>query len=83
MCEADGTPNGYSFISFKGTEYIIDWKVSGSPADHQMNIYVPRGIVAGSEDETLLMVDGVALKDATGGTTLSKSLIAGSAAERV
>jgi hypothetical protein len=53
----DGTPNGYSFISFKGTEYIIDWKVSGSPEDHQMNIYVPRGIVAGSEEETLLMVN--------------------------
>lgn len=53
----DGTPNGYSFISFKGTEYIIDWKVSGSPESHQMNIYVPRGIVAQSEEETLLMVN--------------------------
>jgi hypothetical protein len=46
----DGTPNGYAFISFKGTEYIIDWKVAGSPEDHRMNIYIPRGIVAGSAD---------------------------------
>jgi hypothetical protein len=53
----DGTPNGYSFITFKGTEYIIDWKVAGSPADHQMNIYVPRGIKAGSSDTTLLTVN--------------------------
>ena len=53
----DGTPNGYSFISFKGTEYIIDWKVAGSPADHQMNIHVPRGIVAKSNNETLLTVN--------------------------
>ena len=53
----DGTPNGYSFISFKGAEYIIDWKVASSPADHRMNIYVPRGIVAGSSDTTLLTVN--------------------------
>ncbi|MCF8227229.1 MAG: calcineurin-like phosphoesterase C-terminal domain-containing protein [Bacteroidales bacterium] len=53
----DGTPNGYSFISFKGTDYIIDWKVAGSPSDHQMNIHVPRGIVAGSPDTVLLTVN--------------------------
>lgn len=53
----DGTPNGYSFISFNGAKYIIDWKVAGSPADHQMNIHVPRGIVANSPDTTLLSVN--------------------------
>lgn len=53
----DGTPNGYSFISFKGTEYVIDWKVAGSPADHQMNIHVPRGIVSKSADTTRLTVN--------------------------
>jgi hypothetical protein len=53
----DGTPNGYSFITFNGTEYIIDWKVAGSPTDHQMNIHVPRGIQAGSADTTLLTVN--------------------------
>ncbi|MCE7995217.1 MAG: metallophosphoesterase [Roseivirga sp.] len=53
----DGTPNGYSFITFKGAEYIIDWKVAGSLTDHKMNIHVPRGIVANSADTTLLTVN--------------------------
>ncbi len=53
----DGTPNGYSFITFNGTEYIIDWKVAGSPADHQMNIHLPRGIVADKLDTVLLTVN--------------------------
>ncbi|MEO1022185.1 MAG: calcineurin-like phosphoesterase C-terminal domain-containing protein [Bacteroidota bacterium] len=53
----DGTPNGYSFISFNGTEYIIDWKVAGSPESHRMNIHVPRGIVSNSPDTTLLTVN--------------------------
>ena len=53
----DGTPNGYSFITFKGSKYIIDWKVAGSPEDHRMNIHVPRGIVANTADTTLLTVN--------------------------
>ena len=53
----DGTPNGYSFISFNGVEYVIDWKVAGSTGDHQMNIHVPRGIVSQSADTTLLTVN--------------------------
>ncbi len=53
----DGTPNGYSFISFKGTEYIIDWKAAGSPQEHRMNIHLPRGIVAGSLDSVQLTVN--------------------------
>lgn len=53
----DGTPNGYSFITFNGTEYIIDWKVAGSPADHQMNIHIPREIIANELDTVLLNVN--------------------------
>ena len=53
----DGTPNGYAFISFNGTDYIIDWKVAGSPANHQMNIHLPRGIVANSTETVLLNVN--------------------------
>jgi hypothetical protein len=53
----DGTPNGYSIIKFKGTEYIIDWKVAGSSEDHQMNIHTPRGIKKNSGDTTLLTVN--------------------------
>ncbi len=53
----DGTPNGYSFITFNGAEYVIDWKVAGSPADHQMNIHLPRGIAANTLDTVLLSVN--------------------------
>ncbi len=53
----DGTPNGYSFITFNGTEYIIDWKVEGSPETHRMNIHIPQGIVANSESTALLTVN--------------------------
>ncbi len=53
----DGTPNGYSIIQFNGVEYIIDWKVAGSPADHQMNIHTPRRIVAGSGTDPKLTVN--------------------------
>ncbi len=53
----DGTPNGYSIIRFNGVEYVIDWKVAGSPADHQMNIHTPRRIVAGSDEDPRLTVN--------------------------
>ncbi len=53
----DGTPNGYSFITFNGNNYVIDWKVAGSPDDHQMNIHVPRGIQANAMDTVLLTVN--------------------------
>lgn len=53
----DGTPNGYSIIHFKGTEYVIDWKVAGSPHDYQMSIYTPRGVEKGSSDSVPLMVN--------------------------
>jgi hypothetical protein len=53
----DGTPNGYSIIHFKGTQYIIDWKVAGSPEDYQMNIHTPRGIEKGSMDTVPLIVN--------------------------
>ncbi len=53
----DGTPNGYSFITFNGTDYVIDWKVAGSPAGHRMNIHRPRSIVANQLDTVLLTVN--------------------------
>jgi hypothetical protein len=38
---ADGAPNGYSIISFDGTDYTIDYKVARRPASYQMNIEAP------------------------------------------
>ncbi len=40
----DGTPNGYAFVTFDGTDYVIDYKVAGRPASYRMNIHSPRQI---------------------------------------
>jgi len=44
---ADGTPKGYSFISFDGNDYTIDYKVVGEPEEHQIGIYAPKVTAAG------------------------------------
>jgi hypothetical protein len=38
---ACGAPNGYSFITFDGHEYKLDFKAAGRSADYQMNISAP------------------------------------------
>ena len=38
----DGTPQGYVFLNIKGNQYDVDYKVAGSAADYQMNIYAPK-----------------------------------------
>ncbi len=53
----DGTPNGYAFITFTGSEYSIDWKVAGSPDSHRMNIHLPRDIYAQSAGRVNLTVN--------------------------
>ena len=37
----DGTPNGYSIITFDKMKYSVRWKVARRPADYQMQIYAP------------------------------------------
>lgn len=44
---SDGTPKGYGFINFDGNEYVIDYKVVGEPATHQIGIYAPKVTAAG------------------------------------
>lgn len=38
----DGTPQGYAFLNIRGNKYDLDYKVAGSDASHQMNIYAPK-----------------------------------------
>lgn len=38
---SDGAPNGYSIISFDGTDYKLDFKAAGRPADYQLEITAP------------------------------------------
>lgn len=43
---ADGVPNGYSFITFDGTDYDVEYRAARRPADCQMNVWLPAGIKA-------------------------------------
>jgi len=53
----DGTPNGYSYITFNGTNYIIDWKVSGKSENYRMNIHTPRGVSEEASASTNISVN--------------------------
>ncbi|MCR9295161.1 MAG: calcineurin-like phosphoesterase family protein [bacterium] len=41
---SDGGPNGYSILTFNGHEYDLEFHAARRPADHQMNIYLPKEI---------------------------------------
>ncbi|WKN32169.1 calcineurin-like phosphoesterase family protein [Porifericola rhodea] len=38
----DGTPKGYAFITFKGNQYELDYKVVGEDKDYRMRIFAPK-----------------------------------------
>lgn len=38
----DGTPQGYNILTFKGNQYLFDYKVIGEDADHKMRIHGPK-----------------------------------------
>lgn len=42
----DGAPNGYSFIDFDGSDYVITFKAARRPASHQMLIDAPPEVEA-------------------------------------
>jgi len=46
----DGTPNGYSVVSFDGNQYSFQFKAAGRPADYQMHISAPNEVPEGEED---------------------------------
>ena len=37
----DGAPNGYSIITFKDTEHVLEFKAARQPATYQMNVFAP------------------------------------------
>jgi hypothetical protein len=43
---SDGGPNNYSFITFDGSKYDVDFRVPRRSADYQMNIWLPERISA-------------------------------------
>ncbi|MDR6784530.1 hypothetical protein ABIE26_002082 [Pedobacter africanus] len=38
----DGTPKGYAFIHFKGSQYVIDYKVAGKDKSYQIEVFHPK-----------------------------------------
>lgn len=54
---ADGAPNGYSIISFDGTDYELDFFAAGRPANHQMEIDAPEEIALAQVAETPVFVN--------------------------
>jgi hypothetical protein len=57
-CQAeDGVPAGYSYISFKKTDYTIRYKPSRHPADHQMNVFVPALVKSNAVSNTKIVAN--------------------------
>ncbi|MBC8353681.1 MAG: calcineurin-like phosphoesterase C-terminal domain-containing protein [Planctomycetes bacterium] len=54
---ADGAPNGYSIISFDGTNYKLDFKAAGRSADYQMQIHAPELVTVDKLRETNIYVN--------------------------
>jgi hypothetical protein len=54
---SDGTPNGYSVITFSGTGYRIRFKAARRPADDQMSIWAPSTVKRGKTGDTELVVN--------------------------
>ncbi len=53
----DGAPNGYSILTFDGTDYRLDFKAAGRSADYQMNIYLTDAKQSGQLDAAALWVN--------------------------
>ncbi|MCP5045397.1 MAG: metallophosphoesterase [bacterium] len=43
----DGSPNGYSIVTFDGTDYSIRFKPARRPADYQLDIHAPDEVAVG------------------------------------
>ena len=57
-CQAcDGTPNGYSYITFTKTSYSIRYKPSRQAADYQMNVFVAARVKAKQLAETIVQAN--------------------------
>ncbi len=54
---SDGAPNGYSIITFSGTDYRIRYKAARRPADDQMSIWAPSVVKQADAAETEVLVN--------------------------
>lgn len=54
---SDGGPNGYSIVTFDGSNYEIEFRAARRTADHQMNIYTKNEVASGQTGETEVVVN--------------------------
>ncbi len=54
---ADGAPNGYSTITFDGTQYRLDFKAAGRPASEQMRIMMDYSVDTNDTENTDVWVN--------------------------
>jgi len=54
---SDGTPNGYSIGTFKGTDYSLKYKVARRPPEFQMSIFTPEAVTQTDLAQTELIVN--------------------------
>ncbi|MCL4202679.1 MAG: calcineurin-like phosphoesterase C-terminal domain-containing protein [Pirellulaceae bacterium] len=53
----DGGPNGYSVITFDGTDYTLDYKAAGRDRDYQMQIHAPGFVSLAEASKTEVLVN--------------------------
>ena len=53
----DGAPNGYSIITFKDTEHVLEFKAARQPATYQMNVFAPDQVKATDTGKTQIYVN--------------------------
>ena len=51
---ADGAPNGYSIISFDGTDYKLDFHAAGRSPDYQIELDAPELVSTSQLAETIV-----------------------------
>lgn len=54
---ADGAPNGYTMMTFDGTDYMLDFYAAGRSADYQMEIDAPEVVPQAKSGETAIFAN--------------------------
>ncbi len=53
----DGTPNGYSYVDFSGTQYKIRYKAARWPAEYQMQVAAPDDVAQSEAANAEILVN--------------------------
>jgi hypothetical protein len=53
----DGTPNGYSIITFDGAKYVQDYKPAGRSSDCQLQIHAPETVAPAETAKTQILAN--------------------------